>query len=65
VRRLKLAEHCIRHPEEEASKLVLWTQGQPNREGRHQTSVFVNALILAILFWQVRRLELSQGRIIV
>ena len=23
-RRLKLAGHCVRHPEEEASKLVLW-----------------------------------------
>ena len=24
TRRMKLAGHCIRHPEEEASKLVLW-----------------------------------------
>ena len=23
-RRLKLASHCVKHPEEEASKLVLW-----------------------------------------
>ena len=31
-RRLKLAGHCVRHPEEEASKLILWeqTQGRSN-----------------------------------
>ena len=31
-RRMKLAGHCIRHPEEEASKLVLWepTKGKRN-----------------------------------
>ena len=31
-RRLKLAGHCIRHPEEEASKLILW---EPSRGKRN------------------------------
>ena len=35
-RRLRLAGHCVRHTEEEASKLVLWqpTQGHGNRGRR-------------------------------
>ena len=38
LRRLQLAGHCIRHPEEISSKLVLWepTRGGPNR-GRKPT----------------------------
>ena len=32
TRRMKLAGHCIRHPEEEASKLVLW---EPDRGVRN------------------------------
>ena len=38
-RRLRLAGHCVRHPEREASKLILWTPtgGKPSR-GRKQLS---------------------------
>ena len=38
ARRLRLAEHCVRNPELEAEKLVLWTpqQGTSNR-GRKRT----------------------------
>ena len=38
-RRCKLAGHCVRHPEEEASKLVLWepAHGRVNR-GRKKTT---------------------------
>jgi hypothetical protein len=38
-RRLKLAGHCVRHPEEEASKTILWepTTGRVNR-GRKATN---------------------------
>ena len=40
-RRLRLAGHCVRHPEEEASKLVLWepTQGHVNRGRKALTYV--------------------------
>ena len=43
-RRCRLAGHCVRHPEEEASKTVLWipTEGRVNR-GRKSTT-FINAL---------------------
>ena len=38
-RRLKLAGHCVRHPEEVASNLVLWqpSQGKPNRGRKRKT----------------------------
>ena len=38
-RRCKLAGHCVRHPEEEASKTILWepTEGRVNR-GRKTTN---------------------------
>ena len=32
MRRMKLAGHCVRHPEEEASKLVLW---EPDRGSKN------------------------------
>ena len=40
-RRMKLAGHCVRHPEEEASKLVLWqpTIGQARRGRRAVTYI--------------------------
>ena len=38
-RRLKLAEHCVRHSEEVASNLVLWkpSHGKPNRGRKRKT----------------------------
>ena len=44
-RRLKLAGHCTRHPEEEASKLVLWQpqHGKTNRGRRANT--FIDSLL--------------------
>ena len=44
-RRLRLAGHCVRHSEEEASKLVLWqpTEGRPSR-GRRRVTYIDNPL---------------------
>ena len=44
-RRMRLAGHCLRHPEEEASKLVLWvpTEGKANR-GRKKITYVDNLL---------------------
>ena len=44
ARRLRLAGHCVRHPELEAAKLVLWApqQGRSNR-GRKRTD-YIDAL---------------------
>ena len=43
ARRMKLAGHCVRHPEEVASDLVLWepTEGKTNR-GRRTISYIDN-----------------------
>ena len=40
-RRMRLAGHCIRHPELVASELVLWepTLGNRNNSGRHTTYI--------------------------
>ena len=40
-RRCRLAGHCVQHPEEEASKTVLWipTEGRVNRGRKSTTSV--------------------------
>ena len=41
-RRMRLAGHCVRHKEEEASKLVLWnpsTRGRANRGKRKTTYI--------------------------
>ena len=45
ARRLKLAGHCVRHEDEEASKLVLWkpTHGKSNR-GRKRITYTDNLL---------------------
>ena len=42
-RRMRLAGHCVRHPELEASKLTLWepTQGKARRGKRRTTYVDV------------------------
>ena len=39
--RLRIAGHCVRHPEEEASKVVLWqpARGTTNRGRRHFTFI--------------------------
>ena len=39
--RMRIAGHCIRHTEEEASKIVLWQpkRGVPNRGRRHTTFI--------------------------
>ena len=43
--RLRIAGHCVRHPEEEASKVVLWqpARGTTNRGRGHFT--FIDTLI--------------------
>ena len=43
-RRLKLAGHCIRHPEEEASKLVLWEPSQVRRNKGRPAVTYVDNL---------------------
>ena len=44
-RRMRIAGHCVRHPEEMAHKLVLWepTEGKRNR-GRRSTTYIDNLL---------------------
>ena len=39
--RLRIAGHCVRHPEEEVSKVVLWqpAKGTTNRGRRHFTFI--------------------------
>ena len=34
ARRMKLAGHCLRHPEEKASNLVLWQPGRKKKSGK-------------------------------
>ena len=42
-KRLRLAGHCVRHPEEEASKLIIWeTQEGKRRRGRRQVTYIDN-----------------------
>ena len=43
-RRLKLAGHCIRHPEEEASKLVLWEPSRGKRNVGRQAVTYIDTL---------------------
>ena len=43
-RRLKLAGHCIRHPEEEASKLVLWEPSHGRRNVGRRAVTYVDVL---------------------
>ena len=44
-RRLKLAGHCVRHPEEEASKLVLWEPSQGRMNVGRRAVTYVDTLI--------------------
>ena len=42
-RRLRLAGHCMRHPEEEASKVILWDpQRGKGRQGRRNKTFLDN-----------------------
>ena len=43
-RRMKLAGHCIRHPEEEASKLVLWEPSRGKRNVGRQAVTYIDNL---------------------
>ena len=45
TRRMKLAGHCIRHPEEEASKLVLWEPEKGVRNVGRGTVSYIDNLI--------------------
>ena len=44
-RRLKLAGHCIRHPEEEASKLVLWKPTRGKMSVGRRAVTYVDVLL--------------------
>ena len=45
VRRMKIASHCVRHQEEEASKLTLWQPAQGKRSvGRRKLS-YIDTLL--------------------
>ena len=44
-RRLRLAGHCIRHPEEIANKLVLWEPLQGTRNRGPQKTTYVDNLL--------------------
>ena len=43
-RRLKLAGHCVRHPEEEASKLVLWEPSRGKKNVGRSAVSFIDTL---------------------
>jgi hypothetical protein len=43
-RRMKLAGHCVRHPEEEASKLVLWEPSQGTRNIGRRAVTYIDNL---------------------
>ena len=43
-RRLKLAGHCIRHPEEEASELVFWEPSHGRRNVGRRAVTYVDVL---------------------
>jgi len=44
TRRLKLAGHCVRHPEEVASNLVLWVPDKGSRGRGRPTDTFIDTL---------------------
>ena len=44
-RRMLLAGHCVRHPEEEASKLVLWHPKQGKRKKGRQAVTYIDTLM--------------------
>jgi len=44
TRRLKLAGHCARYPEEAASNLVLWVPDRGNRGRGRPTGTFIDTL---------------------
>jgi len=45
TRRLKLAGHCARHPEEAASNLVLWVPDRGSRGRGRPTGTFIDTLM--------------------
>jgi len=45
TRRLKLAGHCTRHPEEAASNLVLWVPDRGSRGRGRPTGTFMDTLM--------------------
>ena len=44
-RRLKLAGHCVRHPEEEASKLVLWQPKMGSAKVGRRAKTYIDVLL--------------------
>ena len=44
-RRMKLSGHCIRHPEEVASKLVLWQPSQGRRNVGRRAVTYIDTLM--------------------
>ena len=44
TRRLRLAGHCVRHPEEVASRLVLWTPDRVKRKQGRPSCTYVDTL---------------------
>jgi len=42
---LKLAGHCVRHPEEAASNLVLWVPDRGSRGRGRSTGTFIDTLM--------------------
>jgi len=44
TRRLKLANHCARHPEEAASNRVLWVPDRGSRGRKRPTGTFIDTL---------------------
>ena len=44
-RRMLIAGHCVRHPEEEASKLVLWQPKRGKRNKGRQAVTYIDTLM--------------------
>ena len=44
-RRMRLAGHCIRHPEEMANKLVLWEPSDGKRSRGRRSLTFIDTLL--------------------
>ena len=44
IHRLRLAGHCVRHPEEIASQLVLWQPVRGNAGRGRKTTDFINII---------------------
>ena len=44
-RRMRLAGHCIRHPEEMANKLVLWEPSYGKRNRGRRSLTFIDTLL--------------------